>query len=76
MNAIHHITIILNVEDLCKIRPANPGVEIVKKSGKRIMPGLAAKRAWMHFNLKIEEVKIIYKCCFLKNYSLKKHSET
>ena len=40
------------------------------------MPGLAAKRAWTHFNLKIEEVKIIYKYCFLKIFSVKKHSET
>ena len=40
------------------------------------MPGLPAKRAWIHFNLQIEEVKIIYKYCFLKIFSVKKHSET
>ena len=40
------------------------------------MARLAAKRAWMHFNLKIEEVKIIDKYCFLKIFSVKKHSET
>ncbi len=35
MNAIHHITIILNAEDLCKIRPENPGVENSEKIVKR-----------------------------------------
>jgi hypothetical protein len=35
MNAIHHITIILNVEDLCKIQPANPGVENSEKIVKK-----------------------------------------
>ncbi len=35
MNAIHHITIILNAEDLCMIRPANPGVENSEKIVKK-----------------------------------------
>ena len=38
MNAIHHITIILNIlnaEDLCMIQPANPGVENSEKIVKK-----------------------------------------